>query len=170
MKPTTIHQRGVSLLEVLIAVVVLAFGILGIASTQTGALRNNQGALEQSEVVMLTHSMLETMRASMVPETTATSDDEGTNLSRMKVRGGYAGAFAGGKICKSSAVSVGDALVQKDIVQWLTDVHKALGDDACGEITCESSDPSLCTVAIIWNNSRSLNGDSEQVVETRSRL
>ncbi|MDR1854459.1 MAG: type IV pilus modification protein PilV [Azoarcus sp.] len=164
-----IQQRGVSLLEVLIAVVVLAFGILGIASTQTGALRNNQGALEQSQVVMLTHSMFEAMRASMEPST-STAEGEGQDLSRMEVRAGYAAAFNGNKICKTADVKASDELVKNDIVNWLDDVHKTLGDDACGEITCDGDDASLCTVAIIWNNSRALNGSSEQIVETRSRL
>ena len=40
-------QRGVGLIEVLIAVLVLSFGMLGMVGLQTWSLRNNQSALER---------------------------------------------------------------------------------------------------------------------------
>ena len=56
-------QRGVSLLEVLVAVVILSVGLLGLAGLQLSALRNNQSSAERSNAVMLTYSILEAMRA-----------------------------------------------------------------------------------------------------------
>lgn len=57
------RQRGVSLLEVLIAVLVLAIGILGVAALQATALRNNQGAAERTQAVIQTYTILDAMRA-----------------------------------------------------------------------------------------------------------
>ena len=45
-------QQGMSLLEVLIAVLVLAIGLLGIAALQATALRNSQSSLERNQAVM----------------------------------------------------------------------------------------------------------------------
>ena len=41
-------SRGITMIEVLVAVVVLAFGLLGIATMQMSALRNSQSAMDRS--------------------------------------------------------------------------------------------------------------------------
>ena len=57
------RQRGVGLVEVLVAVTVLAIGMLGIAAMQATALRNRQSAVERSEAVVHSYAILERMRA-----------------------------------------------------------------------------------------------------------
>ncbi|MDR2882118.1 MAG: type IV pilus modification protein PilV [Azoarcus sp.] len=160
-QPSGTHSRqtGASLIEVLVAVFVLAFGVLGIAAMQAGALRNNQGALEQSTAVFLTHSILDAMRASMVPDP--------ADPGRFVVRPGY---VTGGFICGVSAAP--DNLVSNDINRWLQDIRDNLNGgandgNACGRIVCNAND---CTASVQWNNSRSLGGNQAQVVATRSRL
>ena len=56
-------QRGFSLLEVLIAVVVLSIGLLGLASLQATSLRMNQEALMRSQEAHLAYDMIDRMRA-----------------------------------------------------------------------------------------------------------
>ncbi|MDR1662046.1 MAG: type IV pilus modification protein PilV [Azoarcus sp.] len=157
------EQAGSSLIEVLVSVFILAFGILGVAGMQTGALRNNQGALEQSSAVLLAHSILESMRASMVHDDSAESDDR----SAMKVADGYS---TSDEICKASDVTSSGA-PGEDLKRWIGEIHASLNDDsACGQIVCETADPNLCTVTVKWNNSRALGGDAAQTVTARSRL
>ena len=43
------RMRGTSLIEILVAVVVLSTGLLGMVALQAKALRNNQSSLERSE-------------------------------------------------------------------------------------------------------------------------
>ena len=57
------HQRGFSLLEVLIATVVLSIGLLGLASLQTASLKNNNGALHRSQATIMAYDILDCMRA-----------------------------------------------------------------------------------------------------------
>lgn len=159
---TRCHQAGVSLIEVLVSVFILAFGVLGIAAMQTGALRNTQGALEQSAAVFLTHSILDAMRASMQLD----PDHPGALI----VRGGY---VTSGFICSNTTVA--DPLVTNDLNSWLQNIRDNLNNgvadiNACGSIACDKDDPNLCTASVRWNNSRSLGGQTQQVVETRSRL
>lgn len=56
-------QGGTSLLEVLIAVVILSIGLLGLAGLQVASLRVNQGALQRSQATTLAYDMLDRMRA-----------------------------------------------------------------------------------------------------------
>ena len=55
--------RGMSLIEVMVAMLVLAVGLLGIAAMQSLALRGGQGSLESTQAVIATSSMLESIRA-----------------------------------------------------------------------------------------------------------
>ena len=48
------RQRGVGLIEVLIAVLVMAIGMLGIAALQSITLKNSGGAAERTQAVIET--------------------------------------------------------------------------------------------------------------------
>ena len=50
-----------SLLEVLIAVLVLAIGLLGIAALQATALRNSQSSLERNQAVIASYTIADAM-------------------------------------------------------------------------------------------------------------
>lgn len=58
-----IRQRGFTLLEALIALVVMAFGMLAIAGLQTTLSRNSDVAKQRSEAVRLAQAKLEQLRA-----------------------------------------------------------------------------------------------------------
>ena len=61
--PARHYVRGMSLIEVMVSVLILAVGLLGIAAMQSYALRGGQGSLESSQAVMQTGAILEAMRA-----------------------------------------------------------------------------------------------------------
>lgn len=56
-------QRGATLLEVLIAMLVLSFGILGHAGLQGAAVKANHGAMMRSQATVLAYNILDRMRA-----------------------------------------------------------------------------------------------------------
>lgn len=128
-------QRGAGLIEVLVAVLVLAIGLLGIAAMQTTALRNNQSALERSQAVVQSYAILDAMRA-----------------NRAQALGG---AYNLAALTCNVPVS-GGTLAQNDLTAWMTAVHTTLGDDACGQITCPANQP--CTVVVRWNDVRAEDG------------
>jgi type IV pilus assembly protein PilV len=51
--------KGFTMLEVLISIVVISFGLLGIAGLQAFALKNNQGAGQRMTTTMLANDMVE---------------------------------------------------------------------------------------------------------------
>ncbi|WP_196159233.1 type IV pilus modification protein PilV [Reinekea sp. G2M2-21] len=59
-------QTGAGLLEVLIAVIVLAVGLLGFAALQTQALRMNYETLQQARASSLAEDILDRMRSNQV--------------------------------------------------------------------------------------------------------
>lgn len=60
------HQVGTSLIEVLVAVVILAIGLLGYASVQTQSLRLNGLALQQAQASWLADDWFDRLRANRV--------------------------------------------------------------------------------------------------------
>jgi type IV pilus assembly protein PilV len=61
--PAGAHDRGFSLLEVLIALVILMAGMLALAGLQTVALANNHSAYLRSQAVIQAHDMADRMYA-----------------------------------------------------------------------------------------------------------
>lgn len=121
------RQRGFSLLEVLIAVVVLSVGLLGMAGLQANALRNTQSSLQRTQVSMLNHLIFDAMRANRAVE------------------------YALAKTCEPPETE--SALVDRDLRYWMEKVQINLGGDgqSCGEVSCQDQ---VCTVRIYWNDSR----------------
>jgi type IV pilus assembly protein PilV len=56
-------QRGTTLIETLVALVVLSVGLLGIAALQMTSLRNNRGAHLRSQAQVLAYDITDRMRA-----------------------------------------------------------------------------------------------------------
>ncbi|MGX1202525.1 type IV pilus modification protein PilV [Marinobacter sp. MBR-105] len=58
-------QRGMTLIEILVTVLVLAVGLLGMASLTVGSLKNNQGAFLRTQGTVLAYDMADRMRANV---------------------------------------------------------------------------------------------------------
>ena len=56
-------QRGATLVEVLVALLVLSIGLLGVAALQVSALQTNQGAHVRSQASVLAYDIADRMRA-----------------------------------------------------------------------------------------------------------
>lgn len=136
--------RGAGLIEVLVAVLVMAIGLLGIAAMQATALRNSQSAHERSQAVVWTYSIIDAMRANR--------------------DAALAGAYDMGMTCAPGA---GGSLAGNDIAAWITAMQAQLGDDACGSIVRNGAN---VIVTIRWNDSRGQGGLEEQPLITETRL
>jgi type IV pilus assembly protein PilV len=60
------NQSGFTLVEVLVALVILAIGLLGVAGLQNRSLSGNQGALYRSQAVLYANDIIERMRVNRV--------------------------------------------------------------------------------------------------------
>jgi type IV pilus assembly protein PilV len=140
-------SKGFSLIEVLVAVLVLAIGLLGVAALQINATRANQSAELRSQASMLAYFMLDAMRANR----------------KAAISGAY---NTEDKLCE--APSSPSTLAENDQKTWLEALKPNLVDQpsTCGEIACNID---TCTVKVYWDDSRA-GGASDQVIEVKSRL
>jgi type IV pilus assembly protein PilV len=136
--------RGVGLIEVLVAVLVLAIGLLGVAAMQATALRNSQSSLERSQGVMHVYTILDAMRANPTAA--------------------RAGAYNSAMTC---AVPAAGNLVANDRRAWIDMIQQNLGNTACGQVACVGA---LCTITVRWDDSRGTAGSVTQNFSTTTRI
>lgn len=137
-------QRGVGMVEVLVAVLILAIGLLGIAALQATALKNSLSAMERSQGVVHAYSIFDAMRANP------------------------AAARAGDyNLAMTCVVPAGGTLAQNDQRAWLTIMQRDLGSTACGSINCVVD---ACTVVVQWDDDRATGGIVDQSFTTTSRI
>ena len=135
---------GFTLLEVLVALLVLAFGFLAVAGIQLRALKTNFSSAQKSQATMLSYLILDAMRANR---------DQA-----------LAGAY---NIPPTCTVPTGSTLVLADQSYWLQKAKAALGASTCAAITCDTA--GNCTVTLQWDDSRAGGSSTENFVLT-SRL
>jgi type IV pilus assembly protein PilV len=149
-------NRGASLIEVLIAVLILAIGMLGVAALQSSALRNSQSSLERSQAVVYSYTILDSMRANAPVARALTY-----NMPLV------AGA------CNIPAASATDLSVN-DRRAWLQAIQRAMGPDACGGIDCDAvaapATTSRCEVKVRWDDGRGTAGNAAQEVAVVSQI
>jgi type IV pilus assembly protein PilV len=135
-------QRGVGLVEILVAVVVLAFGLLGIAAMQLTSLKNSQGALTRSQAIAQTYAILDAMRANR----------------NVAVIGGY-------NVNNLCTVANGTSLAANDLAHWVRTMQDPtiLGPSACGTITCGAAQ---CVIRVGWDDVRAVDGTANEKQET----
>lgn len=141
------HQRGAGLIEVLVAVLVLAIGLLGIAAMQATALRNNQSSLERTQATIQTYSILDAMRAN--------------------AEAARAGAYNLARTCTPPTAS--GTLAQRDLVRWFADMRGAMGatTGTCGTIS-QSGD--VFTVTVEWDDGRATDTGSTAADSDRNSV
>lgn len=114
-------QRGFSLLEALIAIVVLAFGLLSVVGVQLEALRGNQHAAHTSAAASLVKDYQEILLSmpsiALDPASPLGSVDRNT----------YAGFGGTGKDCKGEAAAcTNQEFADFQVGEWLARVQAAL--------------------------------------------
>lgn len=126
------HAGGFSLIEVLIALVVLAFGLLGLALLQTVNLKYTQSANQRTQAVNLAGQLLDAMRS---------------NRSEIPAYYGDGNVAALGATCDSMPDVLGAAA---NLAAWRCKVRKTLGQDATYVIEASPTDPARTDVEVRW--------------------
>ncbi len=119
-------QRGVALLEVLIAFFVLSVGLLGLAALQVKTVQFNQGSYQRSQAMISAYDMLDRMRLN---KTAASS-----------------GAY---NIGWSSTASGTGTMPQRDLTNWITTINGNLPNGE-GSIDCDIY--KICDINIRWTD------------------
>lgn len=102
-RPARIRQRGFSLIEALIALVVLSIGLLGIAALQTQSLLQSRNAFLTSQATSLAQDMADRIRANP--------------------QGSY-------NLAEGADAPSGDSLAANDMRGWLADIATTLPESS----------------------------------------
>ncbi len=135
------RQSGFSLIEVLIALLVLAVGLLGLSALQAQGLRGGTSAHQRSQAVVLAYDMMERMRSNRL----------------VAMNGQYNTAMGADPGPGDGAAPI----VDDDIGDWFQNGLSLLplGD---GSINCDNA--GVCTVTVQWDDSRSGGGVGQQFI------
>lgn len=133
-------QRGFTLIEVLVAVVILSIGLLGLASLQTVTLQRGNGAAQRVEALNYAYDLLDRMRA---------------NRSQ---------ALAGRYDVDVGEVPSGTTLAESDVRSWKQAMAAALpGADASVLV-----DNSVVSINVVWSDAG--NSGSPTTLNLRTQL
>ena len=120
------RQHGFSLLEVLVSVIVLSFGVLGMVGLQAAALKSNRDARLQSEALGLARELAEIMRANP-SVATKTAEADNPYLGNFKT-GGMVPRSPSNCLDTSSTARCVDnvAVANAQMTEWLARADRVL--------------------------------------------
>ncbi|WP_417472652.1 type IV pilus modification protein PilV [Luteimonas mephitis] len=156
MKRLNQHRKaagGFSMIEVLITLVVLAFGLLGLGLLQTMNLRYTKSANERTQAVNLAGEILDMMRSNR--SELATYELPETSLSSVTLPNGGCGA----------STSLG---AKANLDRWKCEVREALGESAKVKITPNVATSSV-SVDVQWDESN-MPGSGQGKITLESQL
>ncbi len=163
------QQAGVSLIEVLVSIVLLSFGIVGLAGLQLHGSRFNHSAYLSSQATNLAYDIADRMRANL-----AAANLPAARLPASAYVTEFAALFdpASGPACDAV---LGAASAARDVNQWKSCLELALPlgqgrvselnpgvdyTDACGVLHAAHSHPAgLFVIEITWSRLRIQNED-----------
>ncbi|NCS66622.1 MAG: type IV pilus modification protein PilV [Hydrogenophilales bacterium CG03_land_8_20_14_0_80_62_28] len=144
-------QSGFTLLEVLVAMLVLSIGLLGLAGLMASGMRNNLSATHRTQATWAAYDMIDRMRAN---RPLALTTDYNTNMPAAAVA------------C-TTAVPAGTIQAQ-DIAGWENQLACTLPAGR-GSITVDGA-TNRATIVVLWNDSRGTQGLANQQFRVESQL
>lgn len=136
-------QRGFSMIEVLVTLLIISLALLGTAGLQAYSMRLNQGSQFRTQAVFLAADLAERMEANK-PGSVAGSYVQATKT--------VANPLTTACI---AAVCDGPRLAAADLVQWENAVVTALPQASWTVVQSAAGNPSTYTITISWVDRRS---------------
>jgi type IV pilus assembly protein PilV len=143
------RQSGFSMLEVLVAILVLAIGLLGMAGLTATSMRNSHGAYYRSQAVWLAYDIADRLRANR----------------QTALAGGYNVAFTNPACAANTSPALNPG---EDVTGWKNMVACALpaGD---GSIAVDAASRQV-TIIVQWNDTRASGGVAAQQFQVQTQL
>ncbi len=157
-------EFGTTLMEVLVSLLVLSFGLLGIAGVQSVSLRNNQAAYYRTQATMLTSEAIERMRGNKIGVANGDYDNA---------------AGAATATCFTVAGCTSAEMADQDVLDWTASVAAALpggvgiicldssGNDGTATVPACDGAGTIYAVKIFWDDNR--DGTANQAIRTMWR-
>jgi type IV pilus assembly protein PilV len=152
------REKGATLIEILVSLLILSFGVLGMAGLQARALKGNQSAMQRTQAVMMSYYILDAMRV-----------DSNSAKSLAYNTGSVTGTTIG-PMCNPAAIT-GTTLAQNNLKHWIQSLKTTIGKTGdtttCGAVLCDAD--GVCQIQVSWDDSRA-GGMGAQIINTHSKL
>ena len=145
MNPLVGNQQGFSMLETMIAALVVAIGLVGYAQLMNTNLKNTDSAYYRNQASILVTEMFDRMRTNV----TAANNGE------------YDIAYA-----TATPSAVAGNRVVTDLHEWRSSVERVF-PAGTSSVSCVAA-TSACTVSVRWDDSRATNGADDQAFTVTS--
>ena len=133
-------QRGFSMLEILITLVIVAIALLGTAGLQVNAMRMNKGSQFRTQAIFLASDMAERMEANKAEAILGTYAVAATSAV------GAAATNCAAAACNSAG------LAAWDINQWGTSITNVLPQPSWSITQTVAGNPSTYSIVINWTD------------------
>lgn len=154
-------QRGFTLIEILVALIIMSIGLLGMASLQLNGMRSNQGAYLRTQASILAYDIADRMRANATQAKAGDYDGFDTDVAEIADPG-----------CLDDAAGCDAAnLSTTDLFEWARRVEGSAGSiallpEARGVITRGAGNK--FTVEISWQETEWDDASSSKTVASKS--
>jgi type IV pilus assembly protein PilV len=136
-------QNGFTLIEVLIAMLVLAIGLLGLAGLQATSLRNTQSAYNRSLATQLAYDLVDRMRANVAGVAVYTSMLPSAAAAQENCL----------KVSTFTITCLPNVMAKNDLYEWnlavTTSLPKGTGAITPANAVCNIA---VCTITINWDD------------------
>ena len=147
--------KGFTLLEVMVALVISAIALLGLASLQAQSLTFNNSAFIRSQATYYAYDILDKMRMNKVMANNGSYDLALTDTPNT------ATCYGTGATCSESDLALADRF------EWYTNVVDALPEGKTSVIRITGAGQTIMSVTVQWKN---LNGAGTSEVSVKGEL
>ena len=137
-----LNQKGLSLIEVMIALAVFSFGLLALAALMASGLKYNTSALHRSYATSQAYDMADRMRA---------------NRPGLVSYNSLSGLGANPGCIKTGCTS--EKIAQYDHWQW-NNYNACLLPKGTGMVRQRSTDPDIYTITVSWKTNMKIEDES----------
>lgn len=156
--PLSTSQRGFSMLEILITLVIIATALLGTAGLQIYAMRMGQSGQFRTQAVFLASDLAERMEANKAAAVAGTYVTSNTT------------PLVTGTDCLTSACD-STSLADYDLEQWSTDVTNLLPQPTWTVTRTTAGNPSTYRITLNWvdrSSDKNSHGETFTYIATRT--
>ena len=143
-------QRGVSMIELLVSLLIFTFGMLGLAGLQTRSLGLNQSSMVRSQATALIDDVLDRMRADRISA----------------LKGKWNTALGD----SSTSITGTSFIYQTDLRDWKASVERLMPSNSgrsAIELVSSSTEGATVKITIEWDDSRGADTPQQFVITTR---
>ena len=145
------QQAGTSLIEILVTILIVSFGLLGVAGVVGNGLKNNHSSYGRTQASILAADIIDRMRANRVAAEVAGSPYTLANCA--------------------AAPATPVTVAETDVKQWCDTLAAVFpSGTGTGSITVGATPTFKVTVVVQWDDSRAAGGSSNQQFTVETRL